>query len=212
MTRSVGSAQRPVGADRACVDVRVPVDTRRRRRHCRRASPWPGGWRTHLSSSRGPARVTSASRSDRGGTLRPRVGSARPALHTRAGEASDSPGAAGAKGCRAGGGCRPQRFILSAWRPRAWPQGQALPAPRAALAVLVLLLSGCVPATPASIVPSWTEETGRLQSMRSLPVGKVSVLRPPCSQRTLITRGGAITSSKASFPKIATCVVPGVKT
>ena len=79
--------------------------------------------------------------------------------------------------------------------------------PRVALAVLVLLPSGCLPASPASIAMSPLAETGRLQAMRSLPLGKVSVLRPPCFRRALITRGGAITSSKASFPKIATCVV-----
>lgn len=158
---------------------------------------------SHLASPRGPAPVTPASRSDRGGR-REAAWAPRGRLHTRADEASVGfPGLPEQRAPERAGGCRQQRFILSVWRLGAWAQGPGPPQTGSSRAP-----SGRGCAGGPGSARLWLRDGHPCLHRRvaSLPLGKVSVLRPPSSQKDPVTGRGAITSSKASLPKNVTCM------
>lgn len=173
--------------------------------------PWPGGWPAPeptplLPEAPPPCRLRVAVTAAAG--VRPCVGSPRPILHPGADEASVGfPGLP--KGRRAGRGCRQQRFHLSAWRLGAWAQGPGPPGRGSSRGP-----SGRGRCWRSWFCCLWLPHGHPClhRSVASLPLGKAPVLRPPSSQKDLVTGGGAITSSKASLPKTSPAWAPGAKT
>ena len=138
-------------------------------------------------------------------------GSMRPTLHTRADEASVGfPGLPEQRATERAGSCRQQRFILLAWRLGAWAQGPDPPQtggqpcplqPSVALAVLVLLVSGCMTAIPASIV-AW----------RPSLWARSQCSDPPPLRRTRSPGEGPSHLQRPPFQKTLPAWAPGVKT